>query len=131
MAGGANGLNVDNATLATVGPSAVITSQSNLIVSAEDTTNISTIASAEPARPPGRAAAGVTVVNKDTEATVGTGAKFTANSTGPATLVDDGGFQAGALIRSAANSSPTSDVSPAFGTIRLPSHQFTPVPARR
>ncbi|MFO0840973.1 MAG: hypothetical protein U0797_01060 [Gemmataceae bacterium] len=128
LAGGASGVRVDNATLATVGPAAVVSSQSNLIVSAEDTTNLTSVAGALSA---GKlagigAAAGVAVVTKDTQATVGAGARLTANAIGETTLVADGGFQAGATEPVGGTFDPGNNILPGLGTILVRGHQFTP-----
>ena len=128
VAGGANGVRVDNATLATVGASAVVTSQSNIIVSAEDTTNLTTIAGvvAGGGTAAVGASVGVAVVTKDTEATVGAGAKLTANATQGGTLVADGGFQAGAPEAVGGVFDPKLDINAGADTIRLNApHLFT------
>ena len=127
-AGGASGVGVDDATLAAVGPAAVVTSQSNLIVSAEDTLSLTSVAGALSAGAAAGigAAAGVAVVNKDTEAVVGADARLTAYATGPTTLAADGGFAAGATEPVGGTFDPAKAILPGLGTINLPGHQFTP-----
>jgi hypothetical protein len=108
LAGGASGVKVDNATLATVGPAAVVNSHGNVIVSAEDTTNLTAVAGALSAGASAGigAAVGVAVFTKDTEATVGAEAKLTANATGATTLVADGGSRPAPRSRSEGRSTP-------------------------
>ncbi|MFO0935895.1 MAG: VCBS repeat-containing protein [Gemmataceae bacterium] len=133
VAGGTNGINDDLATVAKIESNAVVTSQSNIVVSAEDSTDITSIAGGlgVGGKVGVGASAGVVIVNKNTQATVGDGAKLTAAGSGPGSSVADGGFTAGAAEAVGGTFDANTDVFPTASgfvpanSIQINYHGFT------